>query len=140
MKIKKENLTKNYTLSQWEKRVVIFKFIYSILMNDELLLIDINKKIEQELPNDEYIKSAVNDFVENRNKYIELLQSNLKENWTVNRLDYVDRAIIFCSMCESNVHHIDKKIIIDQAIITSKNYGTETSYKFINFILDKVIK
>lgn len=68
------------------------------------------------------------------------MQDNLKDTWKINRLDYVDRAIIFSAICEYNVHKIDKKILIDQAIITSKKYGTDSSYKFINFILDKVMK
>ncbi|WP_412032207.1 transcription antitermination protein NusB [Malacoplasma muris] len=141
MKIKnKEKINKNYTLSQWERRVVVFKFIYSLLIDEFLNDKDIEKKIEKELPNDIYILSIVKDFINNKIEYFKLLQDNLKDTWKINRLDYVDRAIIFSAICEYNVHKIDKKILIDQAIITSKKYGTDSSYKFINFILDKVMK
>jgi transcription termination factor NusB len=34
---------------------------------------------------------------------------------------------------------MDKKIIIDQAIVNAKNYSSENMYKFINSILDKVL-
>ncbi len=136
----KEKINKNYSLSQWERRVVVFKFIYSLLIDEFLNDKDTEKKIEKELPNDIYILSIVKDFIKNKIDYFKLLQDNLKDTWKINRLDYVDRAIIFSAICEYNVHKIDKKILIDQAIITSKKYGTDSSYKFINFILDKVMK
>jgi transcription termination factor NusB len=34
---------------------------------------------------------------------------------------------------------MDKKIIIDQAVINAKNYSDPNSYKFVNAILDKII-
>lgn len=139
MKTNKFKVDKNCSLSQWEKRVIVFKFMYSILINEELSIDEIIIKMEKELPNDEYITSIIYNFINKKNEYIDLLQKNLKENWTVKRLDYIDKAIIFSSICEYHVHKLDKKVIIDQAIITAKNYGTDVSYKFINFILDKVI-
>jgi transcription termination factor NusB len=41
---------------------------------------------------------------------------------------------------EANALKIDKKIIIDQAIITTKKYSEPNDYKFINAILDNIIK
>ena len=34
----------------------------------------------------------------------------------------------------------DKSIIIDQAIITAKNYSGEDNYKYINAILNNIIQ
>ncbi|MBO7085445.1 hypothetical protein J6W20_06150 [bacterium] len=44
-----------------------------------------------------------------------------------------------CALAEFNVLHTDKKVIIDQAIITCKKYDNLQAYKFVNAILDKLL-
>lgn len=129
----------NLNLSQWEKRVLIFKFIYSLLINEELDNKDKIDKLSVEIGDDEYINLVVRDFILNENKYIDMVSNFLLKTWKISRVDYIDRAIIFSAIGEYRIHKIDKKILIDQAIITSKKYGVDNSYKFINFILDKVL-
>lgn len=138
MKTKEVN---NNKLTQWEKRVIIFKFIYSLIIDHELTKQEMTKKIGNDLGKniDEYILLPINSFINEKNKYFDLLSLNLSNNWTIDRICYVDKAIIFAAMSEYRIHKIDKKIIIDQAIVTSKKYSAENSYKFINFILDKVL-
>lgn len=88
--------------------------------------------------NEDVIK-IINYFKKNREEITNMIKPFLKENWTWNRLLAIDRAIICNAICESKILKTDKKVIIDQAIITSKNFSDENSYKFINSILDKVL-
>lgn len=132
---------KTNNLTQWEKRVAVFKFVYSILISDiskeESLM-----KFEQELKNtinDEYINTITLYFINNRNSLEEALEKHLLKNWTLERVDFIDKSIIYASISEYKSCDVKKNIIIDQAIITAKKYGIENSYKFINYILDKVL-
>lgn len=130
----------NFNLSQWEKRVLIFKFIYSLLIDEELNSDEKINKLNNEIGDkDNYINSVIIDFIKNENEYIELVSRFLLKTWKITRVDYIDRAILFSSIGEYRVHKIDRKILIDQAIITAKKYSLDNSYKFINFILDKVL-
>lgn len=130
----------NFNLSQWEKRVLIFKFIYSLLIDEGLNSDEKINKLNNEIGDkDNYINSVIIDFIKNENEYIELVSRFLLKTWKITRVDYIDRAILFSSIGEYRVHKIDRKILIDQAIITAKKYSLDNSYKFINFILDKVL-
>ncbi|MBO6104017.1 DUF1948 domain-containing protein [bacterium] len=51
----------------------------------------------------------------------------------------VEKALFLCALAEFNVLHTDKKVIIDQTIITCKKYDNLNSYKFVNAILDKLL-
>jgi transcription termination factor NusB len=52
----------------------------------------------------------------------------------------VEKAILITAICEFNVNHLDRKIIIDQALVSTKHYANPNSAKYINAILDKVLK
>lgn len=128
-------------LTQWKKRVIVFQFVYSILISESTkkeMLKKFNEEIE--IINDEYINDICIFIIENIKDLEKLLSQYLTEKWTIDRIDCIDKAIIYSALSEYKVHNVDKKIIIDQAIITSKKYGNDNSYKFINSILDKVIK
>lgn len=127
-------------LSQWERRVIAFKFIYSLLIDETLTKEDMEKKLQKEIDNEnKYIVKIISCFIQNKEEFEQSVSLNLLKTWTLSRVNYIDKAIIFSSMSEYKAHNIDRNIIIDQAIITSKKYGDDGSYKFINFILDKVL-
>lgn len=128
-------------LNQWEKRVIIFKFIYSLLIDDSLNKQQQKDKMYKEIETeDEYIIKSVLDFIDNKQEYEKAISLHLSSNWTIERMDFIDKSVIFAALSEYNTHKIDKKIIIDQSIITSKKYGKDNSYKFVNHILDKLLK
>ena len=61
--------------------------------------------------------------------------------WTLSRLSHVDRAILRMSVyqlryCES----IPCKVVINEAIEIAKKYSTEQSPRFVNGVLDAVLK
>ena len=132
---------KTNNLTQWEKRVAVFKFVYSVLISD-LSKDESIKKFELELKdtiNDDYINSITLYFIENKNFLEHTLEKHLLKNWTIDRVDFIDKSIIYASISEYKACNVNKGIVIDQAIITAKKYGIENSYKFVNYILDKVL-
>ncbi|MEG2198591.1 MAG: transcription antitermination protein NusB [Malacoplasma sp.] len=126
-------------ISQWEKRVIIFKFIYSYLINDWDDKLYSEKMDEETILFDEYIKPILENILNSKKQYLTSMNENISKEWTMGRISYIDKAIILTACGEFFVHAIDKKIIIDQAIITAKNYGDENSFKFINSVLDKIL-
>lgn len=132
---------KTNNLTQWEKRVAVFKFVYSVLISD-LSKDESIKKFELELKdtiNDDYINAITLYFIENKNFLEQTLEKRLLKNWTIDRVDFIDKSIIYASISEYKACNVNKEIVIDQAIITAKKYGIENSYKFVNYILDKVL-
>lgn len=130
----------NSNLSQWEKRVISFKFIYSCLvleLNKQEMIEKYNCEIK--LLDDIYINNIIIFFIENKEKLFKQIMNLLQPNWTIDRVNLIDLSVVCCTISESNVHKIDKKILIDQAVITAKKYGDQSSYKFVNSILDKVL-
>lgn len=130
----------NYNLAQWEKRVISFKFIYSCLileLNHKEMLEKYNSEIKH--LNNDYVDNIIFFFINNKEKLFKQITNLLQANWTIERLNLVDLSIVCCAVSESNACQIDKKILIDQAIITAKKYGDQNSYKFVNSILDKIL-
>ena len=63
------------------------------------------------------------------------------DNWRIERMAVVDRNIIRMSVYEF-LHETDtpKLVIIDEAIVIAKKFGTQKSSQFINGILDGILK
>jgi transcription termination factor NusB len=69
-----------------------------------------------------------------------LISDNLAKDWTWERIPEVEKAILLEAVTESKALNIDREIIIDQALVTTKHFSIPSSTKYINAILDKIIK
>ncbi len=126
---------------QWEKRVNLFQYIFSCLFrNNSSEEIRANALEIFEFDAD-YLK-CIEYYADHKEDIVKLLISNISQEWSWNNISFHDKAILIATVCESNVLKIAKIIMIDQAIITSKNFGIDDNpaYKFINAILEKVLK
>jgi N utilization substance protein B len=78
-------------------------------------------------------------FSDDLDKHIE---SNL-DNWTVDRLNVIDRLIMQMSLCEMihlKSYDISHKVTISSAIENAKKFSTEDSTSFVNGVLDSIYK
>ena len=76
---------------------------------------------------------------DNKRKIIDKIESNTDVK--LNDTSPIDRSILILSAAELLYgNNIPPKVILDEAIKLSKKYSTEKSYKFINIILDKILK
>lgn len=125
--------------TQWEKRVDVTILIYQWLLlefsNEELFKI----AFEQENFDADQMK-IIEYLVVHKNDIVNLITPLLEKSWKWERLNFFDRAIMLEAYAEVEVLNTNKAIIIDQALITAKKYNIDDSYKYINPILDKVIK
>ena len=77
---------------------------------------------------------------ENRSEADKLIDKFAKD-WTSSSLPAVDRAILRLAICEMlHCPDVPAKVAIDEAIKLAKTYSTEHSSKFINGLLDSIMK
>ena len=78
-------------------------------------------------------------FSDDLDKHIE---SSL-DNWTVDRLNVIDRLIMQMSLCEMihlKSYDISHKVTISSAIENAKKFSSEDSTSFVNGVLDSIYK
>lgn len=63
---------------------------------------------------------------------------NVIENYSPERIDPVDRAILRLATCELMHTMTPSKVILNEAIEMAKRYGTSDSSRFVNGVLDKI--
>lgn len=69
------------------------------------------------------------------------LISKFSENWSLERMGFIDRNILRFAVCElCYMDDIPAKVTINEAIEIAKKFGTEKSALFINGILDSIKK
>ena len=110
-----------------------------VLYQHLLLQKDINVCFENTFEDDDndFINAIINDLKINEKSYIDQLSLYLNK-WTFDRLNYVEQAILLLAASEIKQGLNDKSVVIDEAIILCKEYCDETSYKYINGVLDNL--
>jgi N utilization substance protein B len=72
---------------------------------------------------------------------IDRIIASTMENWTLDRLASVDKAILRLATYELMcVPDIPPNVTINEAVEIAKSYGTEESGRFVNGVLDKIRK
>ncbi len=122
-----------------ELREIIMKVIYQVNILDETDLeynIDDLIKEQLELKND-FVNDTVNGIIKNKKEIFSLANKYLKD-WTMNRLNKVDQAILSLGIYELKYTDTPSIVAINEAIELSKNYSDEAVTKMINGVLDKI--
>ena len=90
-----------------------------------------------EVDND-FVKEAVLYITENQ-KDIDEMANKYMENWNIDRLSKVDKAIISLAIYELTQTDTPNIVAINEAIELSKKFSDEKVTKLINGILDKIL-
>ena len=106
---------------------------------------DVQKAINQfwknfDYPEDlrEFSERLVEGVAQHREELDRLISKHAK-NWSLSRIDRVDRNILRAAIFElAHCPDIPPKVAINEAIELSKKFGSEKSSSFINGILDKI--
>lgn len=92
---------------------------------------------EEEL---QYIRSTVQDVINNIEE-VDAVLAQYTEKWTLDRMLSTDRNILRLSSYELLKNEPAKRpIFINEGVELAKVYGEESSFKFVNAILDKIAK
>lgn len=65
---------------------------------------------------------------------------NQLDDWDFERLGFIERSILILSLAESKTLQTPKQVLIDEAVILSKKFCDEDTYKLINATLDRILQ
>ncbi len=122
-----------------ELREIIMKVIYQVsIFEDTKIDYNVNDLIKEQLEvQNEFVDSCVFGILEHKKELYTLADKYLN-NWSMNRLNKVDQAILALGIYELKYTDTPSIVAINEAVELSKNYSDEAVTKMINGVLDKV--
>lgn len=121
-------------MNRHELRTQAMISLYQILLIGSDMEEVINNNYESN--KDNYFINVIYNAVDNKETYIEKI-NDLLDGWTFDRLGFPEAAILLLGISELEMKEVDKRIIINEAILLAKEYGNEEAYPLINKVLDK---
>ncbi len=131
-------------MSRTEIRELTFKILYSNeiqkgIEEDQIdIFLEENNATEKEQV--KYVKTTFKGIQENAEEIEKLIESNLNEKWTINRISKIDLAILKIAIYELIIAKLPYKVVINEAVELAKKYGNELSKSFINGILASIVR
>lgn len=88
----------------------------------------------------DYLRILIQKTIREQKRIDSSLSRSLTD-WRLERLSYVDRAILRLAACEILfLAEIPPKVSIDEAVELARFFGTESSARFVNGVLDSLYK
>jgi N utilization substance protein B len=120
-------------VSRREKREVIIQKLYEMDIHQEYVF------EETEFP---FVNESLHGVIEYLEAIDKRIESNL-QNWKLNRLSFVDRAIIRFATYEMVYTNTPEEIAINEALNLTRKYSDEGDHKMVGFtnkVLDNIAK
>ena len=134
-----------------EYRKVVMQSLYEIDTNFsmDINILDakkiLNRNINEFLPDSkesEFINNLFDTVIERVNTLDDIITKAAPE-WPLDKINIVDRNVLRLGLSEiifSNKNNVPPKVAIDEAIEIAKEFGGESSSKFVNGVLGAVYK
>ena len=87
---------------------------------------------------DPFLYTVTIDAIQYKDVYIKHINDASRDDWTFERLGYVERAILLMAACELDLETAPKAIIINEAVTLAKKYCDDDAYRLINGVLDRL--
>jgi N utilization substance protein B len=125
-------------------RELAFKLVYEIEVQKE----NEDEQIEIFIENNEITDNSVIDYLKdikdgiqtNSEEINRLITTNLKDNWSLNRISKINLSLIKIAIYEMVYKQLPYKIAINEVVELAKKYADESAPVFINGILASVVK
>ena len=112
---------------------------YFLDTNEFELQFDFKVNLHSYKLNKIFLKTLLLTFNEERNKVDSLIESNLENNWNLNRLPKVLLSILRVAVTEMIISkNTSIGIIASEYIMFTESFYTEKEYLFTNAILEKI--
>ena len=116
-------------------RVIVIQKIYGKLFNKDEKLVFQKHRFKK------FIKDVVNGTIERDDLITDELQTHLKSDLRLPKLDKLFQIIIKCAVFEILYKpNISTKIIIKEYLNASNFFIEDSQSKYLNFLLDKISK
>jgi transcription antitermination protein NusB len=87
-----------------------------------------------------YAQRLIETFERNRTQVERAVEENLS-NWRLERLSVIDRNILRLATAEMLfIDDVPPRVTIQEAIVLAEKYGTNESPRFVNGVLDALMK
>lgn len=121
-------------------RIKAVQSLFQVDMNGT----EINQAIENILEDNEELDTFLNDLVKGTVEHLieinEIFNNHL-ENWKMDRVGSVDRAVIRMAIFEMKfLNDIPINVTLNESVEVAKSFGGEESGRFVNGVLSKVAK
>ena len=126
-------------------REAVLQALYAKHVSNEeakKVLHDILIRYEFDKMTKKFVEELFNSTIEFSDDLDKQIEGNL-DNWTVDRLNVIDRLIMQMSLCEMihlKSYDISHKVTISSAIENAKKFSSEDSTSFVNGVLDSIYK
>ena len=126
-------------------REAVLQALYAKHVSNEeakKVLHDILKRYEFDKMTKKFVEELFNSTIQFSDDLDKHIESSL-DNWTVDRLNVIDRLIMQMSLCEMihlKSYDISHKVTISSAIENAKKFSSEDSTSFVNGVLDSIYK
>ena len=122
-----------------ELREIIMRVLYQVSIYEETKVkYNVDDLIHEALDiENSFVNETVYGVIENKSKIINLANKYLKD-WTIDRLNKVDQAILSLGIYELMYTDTPSVVSINEAIELSKKYSEDAVVKMINGVLDKI--
>lgn len=125
-------------------RELAFKLVYEIEVQKE----NEEEQFEIFLENNEisdnsvieYLKDIKEGIKTNSEEINKLITTNLKDNWSLNRISKINLSLIKIAIYEMVYKGLPYKVAINEVVELAKKYADESAPVFINGILASVVK
>jgi N utilization substance protein B len=126
-------------------REAVLQALYAKYVSNEeqkKVLKDINSRYKFDKLTIKFVDELFSLTVENSTELDKKIETNL-DNWTLDRLNVIDRLILQMSLCEMiylQSYDISHKVTISSALENAKKFSSEDSISFVNGVLDSIYK
>ena len=126
-------------------REAVLQALYAKHVSNEeakKVLHDILIRYEFDKMTKKFVEELFNSTIQFSDDLDKHIESNL-DNWTVDRLNVIDKLIMQMSLCEMihlKSYDISHKVTISSAIENAKKFSSEDSTSFVNGVLDSIYK
>ena len=122
-----------------ELREIAIKVLYQVyIFKDAKVEYDIDSLVKEQLEvENDFVNELVNGVL-TKEKDINKLANKYLNNWSIDRLSKVDKAILSVGIYELMYTETPHIVSINEAVELSKSYSDEKVTKMINACLDKI--
>ena len=122
-----------------ELREIAIKVLYQVyIFKDAKVEYDIDSLVKEQLEvENDFVNELVNGVL-TKEKDINKLANKYLNNWSIDRLSKVDKAILSVGIYELVYTDTPHIVSINEAVELSKSYSDEKVTKMINACLDKI--
>lgn len=136
--------TKYSELTRRDVRSLVLHLLYIVSAHDydislNTVIDGIHNSFDFEIPQDSEAYQITKDIIDKRIELDTELAPYLK-NWTIDRLGMCTLLIMRMALWELKYTDTAPIIVMNEAIELAKHFSEKDAYKFINGILDQIVK